>query len=287
MLPPGVGPGRTWEFYGLTGPRLRELGVETVWDFAAHAAMLGGVVGVIGEAYRALRAVERCWRRAKRLGIPVLYYIAPQTWAARAYRNRQIVRDVDRLACILPFEEEYFRGKGRKEGTEGRRDGGTEGLGETAWGRPNARAQDAHAARRFRAEYVGHPLFEALRRERAVFDTVEFLKARAAGRPVVALLPGSRRGVIEAMLPRQLEVVRRMRAAGQGVYAAISCVSQERREQMRRIVAGMAGRMGSLSEAGVARGERLEERAGGPVVGALGSEGPVVGALGSEGPVAG
>ena len=132
------------EFYGLTGPRLRELGVETVYDFASHAAMLAGVLGVVGRAYEAIKAVEACWRqrrpdlvvlldspelhlklaaRAKRLGIPVLYYIAPQTWAARAYRNRQIVRDIDRLACILPFEEGYFRG------TKGPRDQGTEGGG--------------------------------------------------------------------------------------------------------------------------------------------------------------
>ena len=121
-------PGVT--FYGLTGPRLRELGVETVYDFTSHAAMLGGVLGVLGRAYRAVQEVERSWRRhrpdlvllldspelhlrlakkAHRLGIPVLYYIAPQTWAAREYRNRRIVRDIDRLACILPFEEEYFQ----------------------------------------------------------------------------------------------------------------------------------------------------------------------------------
>ena len=121
------------EFYGLTGPRLRELGVETVYDFASHAAMLAGVLGVVGRAYEAIRVVEQCWRqrrpdlvvlldspelhlklaaRAKRLGIPVLYYIAPQTWASRAYRKRQIVRDIDRLACILPFEEKYFKERG-------------------------------------------------------------------------------------------------------------------------------------------------------------------------------
>ena len=211
------------EFYGLTGPRLRELGVETVYDFASHAAMLAGVLGVVGRAYEAIRVVEQCWRqrrqdlvvlldspelhlklaaRAKRLGIPVLYYIAPQTWASRAYRKRQIVRDIDRLACILPFEEKYFRG------TKG-----------------------------FHAEYVGHPLFETLRQERPIPETVEFLRQRAAGRPIVAILPGSRQHVIDRMLPMQLEVVRRMRTAGHVIYAAISCVSEDRRQQVRHILA--------------------------------------------------
>ena len=226
-------------FYGLTGPRLRALGVETVFDFASHAAMLGGVVSVLGRAWKALRAVERCWRaqrpdlvvlldlpelnlklarRAKRLGLPVLYYVAPQTWAARAYRNRQIVRDVDRLACILPFEEGYFRR-----------------IAHQSVKVEQAATTAAHPP--FRAEYVGHPLFETLRHERAVPGTIEFLKLRAAGRHVVALLPGSRRHVIDAMLPKQLEVIRRLRAAGREVYAAISCVSDDRREQIRGILA--------------------------------------------------
>jgi lipid-A-disaccharide synthase len=214
--------GHDWIFHGLTGPRLRALGVETVFDFASRAAMLGGVLGVLGHARRAIRAVEESWRtrrpdlvvlldspelhlrlarKAKQLRLPVLYYIAPQTWASREGRNRQIARDVDRLACILPFEEEYFRQHG------------------------------------VRAEYVGHPLFETLREERPIPDTVAFLKGRAAGRPIVALLPGSRQHVIDTMLPKQLEVVARLRAAGQRVYAAISCVSEDRRQQIRDLLA--------------------------------------------------
>ncbi len=241
--------GHDWQFYGLTGPRLRELGVETVYDFAAHAAMLSGVLGLINKARRAIAAVEAAWRRqrpdvvvlldspelhlklarrAKAAGIPVLYYIAPQTWASRAYRNRQIVRDIDRLACILPFEQDYFRGiKGSRDrgievaGIQGLRDSGIEG---------GARS------RGFRAEYVGHPLFEALRREEARAGTMEFLRQRAGGKPIVALLPGSRRHVIETMLPMQLDVVRRMRAAGRDVHAVISCVAEEKRGLIREIV---------------------------------------------------
>jgi len=247
--------GYGWRFYGLTGPRLRALGVETVYDFASHAAMLAGVLGVVGRAYDAWRTVQRSWRAARpdlvvlldspelnlrlarlarRLGIPVLYYIAPQTWAARAYRNRQIVRDVDVLACILPFEEEYF---------------------QRAAGRRGAGGQNAQG-RRFQAEFVGHPLFETLRDERPIPETVEFLRQRAAGRPIVALLPGSRAHVVERMLPLQLEVIRQLRTTGHDVYAAISCAGEERRSQARRILAtAAAGRAGFLA---------AEQKTGGP-----------------------
>ena len=261
------------EFYGLTGPRLRELGVQTVFDFASHAAMLAGVLGVLRRAYRAVQAVECSWRqcrpdlvvlidspelhlrlarKARQLGIPVLYYIAPQTWASREYRNRQIVRDIDRLACILPFEEEYFARAANPSPKRERGSGASTGAARVvaAGASPAVEAQEStrsstsgeapdatRAQTHFRAEYVGHPLFETLRQERPNAETVEFLRARAADRPIVAILPGSRRHVIGTMLPMQLEVVRRMRASGQDVYAAISCVSEERREQIRDIVA--------------------------------------------------
>lgn len=206
-------------FYGLTGSRLRALGVDTIFDFTSRAAMLAGVFSVVGHAWRAMRIVRRAWREqrpdlvilldspelnlrfarlARQLRIPVLYYIAPQTWASRGYRNARIARDVDRLACILPFEEPYFR------------------------------------SQLVYADYVGHPLFESLGRESPVERTVRRL--RSSSDPVVAVLPGSRRHVIDTMLPKQLEVVRRMRAAGQGVRAAISCVAEDRYAQIRRHV---------------------------------------------------
>jgi lipid-A-disaccharide synthase len=232
------------EFYGLTGPRMRALGAETLYDFTAHAAMLSGVLSVIGHARRATRIVQQSWRerppdlvllldspelhlrfarRARRLGLPVLYYIAPQTWAAREYRNRRIARDVNRLACILPFEEEYFRKAG------------------------------------VNAEFVGHPLFETLAAARP--DEARVMELRGAGRsgeaprpglatasgPVLALLPGSRRHVIEALLPRQLQVVRRLHEHGLAVRAVISCVAPDRRALIEEHLAA-AGLPASIVE---------------------------------------
>ncbi|MFN0135332.1 MAG: lipid-A-disaccharide synthase [Phycisphaerae bacterium] len=209
-------------FFGLTGPRMRELGAETVYDFAAHAAMLTGVLSVIGRAWSALSAVEKSWQasrpdvvilidspelnlriaaKAKRLGIPVLYYVAPQTWASRAGRNRKISRIVDRLACILPFEQDYFRRNG------------------------------------VQAEFVGHPLFEYLAREHANPQRVESLRGDSA-MPLIALLPGSRKHVIDAVLKLQLDVLRHLRGMDFAFRTAISAVDAERGE---RIAAQLAG----------------------------------------------
>lgn len=51
-------------------------------------------------------------RIAKRLKIPVLYYISPQVWAWRSGRVKKIAKRVDRMAVILPFEEEFYRKRG-------------------------------------------------------------------------------------------------------------------------------------------------------------------------------
>lgn len=217
-LLPGV------RFLGLTGPRLRAAGAETVYDFAAHAAMLGGAVRLIGRGRAALAAAEASWRRqrpdlvvlmdsaalhlpmarrAKRAGLPVLYYIAPQTWASRRGRNRRLARDVDRVACILPFEEPFLTRAG------------------------------------VRAEYVGHPLVESLRARQPDAVRVQELR-RAAGRPhapLVALLPGSRAQVIQRLLPLQLAVIDRLRRLGLAAQFAISAVDERRATQIRALAA--------------------------------------------------
>lgn len=222
-------------FHGLTGPRLRGLGVETVFDMTAHATMLSGILGALRRGREALAAAERSWdarrpdlvivmdssalhlpmaKRAKRRGLPVLYYIAPQTWASRPGRNRVLARNVDRVACILPFEEAHFLRHG------------------------------------VAAEYVGHPLFEALAGRRV--DETRLAELRASGRPVVAVLPGSRRQVVEAVLPKQLEVARLVAERMGGLTLAISAVSEEREAQIRSIVVHSAAGSRSSGSGGTA-----------------------------------
>ncbi len=205
-------------FRGLTGPRLRAEGVETLADLASQAAMLTDALRLAGRAWRILRAVERLFqacpprvallldspelnlriaRLARRHGVPVLYYIAPQTWASRPWRVRQMGRCIDVLACILPFEVEYFRCRG------------------------------------IVAEYVGHPLRELLAVQRP--DPQRAASLRRLGR-VVALLPGSREHVIRRVLPVQIEVVRRLRGAGCEVVPVVSAVDARREALIRQLL---------------------------------------------------
>jgi lipid-A-disaccharide synthase len=93
---------------------------------------------------------------ARRLGVPVFYYIAPQLWAWREGRVRQMARTVSRLAVILPFEEEFFRERGVP------------------------------------TTFVGHPLMDRapVQGDRAALKAALGLDP---GRPLLGLFPGSRR----------------------------------------------------------------------------------------------
>jgi len=113
-------------------------------------------------------------KRIKAAGCPVLYYIAPQLWAWAPWRIRRVRRRVDRLAAILPFEEEYFRARGVE------------------------------------ATFVGHPLVEQLSQVKP--DLAVVAGYRQGGGPVVACLPGSRSHVVEEVLPGQIEVAKAIAA---------------------------------------------------------------------------
>ena len=109
-------------------------------------------------------------KMARSFGIPVLYYIAPQLWASREGRMKKMRQYVNRLACILPFEEDYFR----KNGVD--------------------------------ATFVGHPLFDELPIDRSRPPGPRFPEIP----PVIGIVPGSRRGEINANLPSLMEVGRRL-----------------------------------------------------------------------------
>ena len=110
-------------------------------------------------------------RAAKRRGVPTLQYVAPQLWAWAQWRMKKLRRWVDRVACILPFEEAYFRGHG------------------------------------VNATFVGHPLFDELPPDRGRSTSgPRFPDAP----PVVGLLPGSRRARPQANFPRMLAVAARL-----------------------------------------------------------------------------
>ncbi len=127
----------------------------------------------------------RLARPLHRLGIPVIQYVSPQLWAWRPGRIWMVARRVDRLLCLLPFEPALYAGTG------------------------------------LRADYIGHPLADEVRveRDRATTLTAHGLDPE---RPTVALLPGSRMGEVERLLPVYVEAARRLGQEVEGLQLLLS-----------------------------------------------------------------
>ena len=109
---------------------------------------------------------------AKRQGIPTHYYISPQIWAWKENRIKAIRRDVDAMYVILPFEKDFYEGK-----------------------------------HQYPVHFVGHPLLDAIAARREVSMEVFKRENGLDERPIIALLPGSRKQEIAKMLSVLLSVV--------------------------------------------------------------------------------
>uniref|UniRef100_UPI0023F1677C lipid-A-disaccharide synthase n=1 Tax=Flavobacterium filum TaxID=370974 RepID=UPI0023F1677C len=109
---------------------------------------------------------------AKTQNIPTHYYISPQIWAWKENRIKDIKRDFDQLYVILPFEKDFYEKK-----------------------------------HHFPVEFVGHPLIDAIH-NRIKVDELTFRKEHQLDeRPIIALLPGSRKQEISKLLHEMLAVV--------------------------------------------------------------------------------
>jgi len=115
---------------GIGGPALKQAGVRilvdaselTVVGITEVFAKLPAILKGMGAMKRLLKSLKpdllilidfpdfnlNIAAAAKRMGIPVLYYISPQIWAWRRGRVKRIARCVDRMAVILPFEEQFY-----------------------------------------------------------------------------------------------------------------------------------------------------------------------------------
>jgi lipid-A-disaccharide synthase len=118
-------------------------------------------------------------------GVPVVYYISPQLWAWRRGRLKTMKQVADRVLVIFPFEKPFYDEAGVP------------------------------------ATFVGHPLLELTG---APVAREVFLRAHGLdpGRPVVAILPGSRRNELRAILPdlvRAAAIVTARQPAAQFVVA--------------------------------------------------------------------
>lgn len=185
--------GANIEFFGATGVKMREAGVETVLRADDLAIMgvpeIARALPMFWKAFKTLKksAIERkpdavilvdfpefnlkLAKSLKKAGLKVIYYISPQLWAWRKYRAKAIEKYVDLLLAILPFEKEWYRERGI-----------------------------------LHVEYVGNPLAGEVC---AKFGRDEFCAKYNlnSAKPIIALLPGSRHKEIVKILPPMLETI--------------------------------------------------------------------------------
>jgi len=110
---------------------------------------------------------------AKIEGFKTHYYISPQIWAWKENRITAIKRDVDKMYVILPFEKEFY--------------------------------EDKHG---MPVTFVGHPLIDAIANRAPVDETAFRQIHQLNNKPIIALLPGSRKQEINKMLTGMLSVVK-------------------------------------------------------------------------------
>jgi lipid-A-disaccharide synthase len=110
---------------------------------------------------------------AKAKGFKVFYYIAPQIWAWKKYRIHELHRNADMVFVVMPFEKDF------------------------------------HAKYGYQAEFTGHPLPDSMDLDSKI-DEAAFREANNLGeKPIIALVPGSRKQELHRILPPMLEICER------------------------------------------------------------------------------
>jgi lipid-A-disaccharide synthase len=195
------------EVFGLGGDRLGaqgarlvahvgELAVVGLVEVLRHLRRLRAVFqAVLAEADRAPTTAAllvdyagfnlRLARALHRRGIPVVYYVSPQLWAWRRGRMRAVQQYVRHMMVIFPFEEAIYRQAG------------------------------------VRVSFVGHPLVDLVR---PADDARAFLASHGLdpARPVLAVLPGSRKQEIAYNLPPIAGALRQLHARRSGLQVALA-----------------------------------------------------------------
>ncbi len=193
-------------FFGMGGARLAARGVEML--YGAHEVSVMGITEVLPKIPRILRVMRglaaaaaerrptcailvdipdfnlRLAAKLKALGVPVAYYVSPMIWAWRRGRVKIIRKRVDRMLCILPFEEAFYR------------DSGVD------------------------ARYVGNPVVEQVPAP-ASATTFRQRLGLPAEAPTLALLPGSRMSEIRRLLPAMVSAAKQLSAERPGLQIVV------------------------------------------------------------------
>jgi lipid-A-disaccharide synthase len=203
--------------FGMGGPRLRAAGLEalrraeemSVMGFAEVLPAIPRILGILRDLAAAAAARRpkvallvdspdfnlRLAKRLKKAGIPVVYYVSPTVWAWRRGRVKTIRKFVDRMLCILPFEEPFYAETGVS------------------------------------ARFVGHPFAERPAPEQP--SSYRDALGLDAARTTVALVPGSRHGEIERILPEMLDAAERIRARHPDAQFVVPVAPTVQRDDLR------------------------------------------------------
>lgn len=177
------------QFAGIGGPLMKAAGMDCWWDSAELAVM--GIAEIIRHIPRLLKLRKQLInkvvslkpdvfigidapdfnlgveKRLKARSISVIHYVSPTVWAWRPGRVKTIAASTERVLCLFPFEP------------------------------------DCYPADSVKTDYTGHPLADSIPIDNDAESARETLGLSGNG-PYLALLPGSRMGEVEKLLPDML-----------------------------------------------------------------------------------
>jgi lipid-A-disaccharide synthase len=192
-------------FRGLGGQAMKAAGCDLLADTTVRAAMTYNVLGQLGWYRSLIKKAAACFKAdrpdlvivcdspalnfhiakaAKAAGTKTLFYVAPQLWAWAPWRIGKLKRLCDKLCCILPFEEEWFKSRGLD------------------------------------ATYVGNPLLSGLDLSQ-IRDPQSAIGNSNA--PRIAIMPGSRKAELDSLWqPMQQVSLDIKKAMPQATFTAVA-----------------------------------------------------------------
>ncbi len=209
--------GAGMEFVGIGGPKMAAAGCALLESTVGRAVMTYTAVASVGHYYKLVRRIRRYLQEnpvdlvivcdspsfnfhiaeaAKKAGVPTLFYVAPQLWAWAEWRIHKLRRLCDKLCCLLPFEEDWFRQRGVD------------------------------------ATFVGNPLLDGLpgdltglRKDYSHFDPRE---------AKIALMPGSRLAEIQSLWRPMQEIGLRLKSKYPGLRFTAVATNGQRRQLLEQ-----------------------------------------------------
>jgi lipid-A-disaccharide synthase len=205
----------TIECVGVGGPKMAEAGCEMLASTGSRAAMIYKAFSQVAHYYKLIRRISHYIRTsnvdlvvvcdspsfnfhvakaAKEASVKTLFYVAPQLWAWGGWRIGKLRKRCDKLCCLLPFEQDWFRHRGVD------------------------------------AVFVGNPLLDKLQIEPNRYERyVDF----EAGSARFALMPGSRPAEIDSLWRPMQQIAIRIKQKHRTVTFTTVAVDS-RREQILR-----------------------------------------------------